>query len=359
MRPHPAFQLAAALSLVSGIARAQSLNVDVGTNTTHPVPASTYAAAGSPGIWNDVSVPVTGQPLLGLDGLPTGATVSQAGGFVNLDYDNSGTAGDDDSLMDDCQDLGPASISSITWSFAGLADGTYTVLTYAWAPDNTTFRTRVTVPGSIDPAQDVGGAWPGAQAQGTTYARHGVVVTGGALVVELLVVAGFGTLNGIQLVRDVGAQALCSGDGTGTPCPCGNGGGPGRGCASSVEPTGALLGVSGGASVANDTLVLHGSGMPDSFGLYFQGTSAAAGGAGAAFGDGLRCAGGSVARLGTKQNVAGVSQYPATGDTPISVQGSVAAGDARVYQVWYRNAATFCTSDTFNLTNGLQLTWSN
>jgi hypothetical protein len=29
----------------------------------------------------------------------------------------------------------------------------------------------------------------------------------------------------------------------------------------------------------------------------------------------------------------------------------------RRYQVWYRNAAAFCTPDTYNLTNGFEVTW--
>jgi len=322
------------------------------------VPAATYAAAGSAGTWNAVAVPVTGQALVGLDGLPTAVTITSAGGFVNLDYDNAATTGDDDSLMDDLQDLGGPT-SSVTWTFSGLADGAYTVLTYAWAPDSTGFRTQVAVQGSPDPAQEVGGAWPGAQQLATTYALHHVDVTGGLLLIGFTVTVGFGSLNGIQLVRETPTTGvtLCAGDGSATACPCGNSGGTGRGCASSVEPNGALLAASGTASVGNDTLVLNGSGMPDSSALYFQGTTSAAGGAGAAFGDGLRCASGSVTRLGTKTNVAGVSQYPAAGDVPISVLGGLAPGDVRVYQVWYRNAATFCTADTFNLTNGLQLTW--
>jgi len=33
------------------------------------------------------------------------------------------------------------------------------------------------------------------------------------------------------------------------------------------------------------------------------------------------------------------------------------AGAIRVYQAWYRNAASFCTVSTFNLTNGLEVVW--
>ncbi len=150
--------------------------------------------------------------------------------------------------------------------------------------------------------------------------------------------------------------ALCFGDGTGTACPCGNSGASGRGCANSLG-TGALLAGSGAVSVSGDTLVLAGSGMPNAACLYFQGSTALVAGLGTPFGDGLRCAGGTVVRLGTKTNVGGASQYPAGGDPAVSVAGGVVAGNARTYQVWYRNSAAFCTPDTFNLSNAWQVYW--
>jgi hypothetical protein len=146
----------------------------------------------------------------------------------------------------------------------------------------------------------------------------------------------------------------CFGDGSGTACPCGNNGGAGRGCASSVSPTGAILSVSGSASLAADTLVVTGADMPNSSCLYFQGTTQIS----AAFGDGLRCAGGSVIRLGTKTNSAGTSSYPGPGDQPVSVRGAITSPGTRNYQVWYRNAAAFCTPSTFNLSNGVSVLWS-
>ncbi len=151
----------------------------------------------------------------------------------------------------------------------------------------------------------------------------------------------------------------CFGDGSGAPCPCGNSGTAGRGCANSVNPAGGLLSWSGNPQVSADTFVLQGSGMPSSSCLYFQGTQFVNGHLGAPFGDGLRCAAGSVIRLGTKTNVGGASQYPAAGDASVSVRGMVPApGVIRYYQVWYRNAAAFCTSDTFNLTNNLIGFWA-
>ena len=98
--------------------------------------------------------------------------------------------------------------------------------------------------------------------------------------------------------------------------------------------------------------------MPNSSALYFQGTTQLYGGLGVVFGDGLRCAGGTVIRLGTVTNVAGSSTYPnATDPTPVHVKGAVSAPGIRTYQVWYRNSASFCTASTFNLTNGLQAVW--
>ncbi len=169
-----------------------------------------------------------------------------------------------------------------------------------------------------------------------------------------LIVAGVGTNVRAYRTTPSFQSAFCFGDGSSGACPCGNFGASGRGCASSVSSAGALLAASGAASLVNDTLVLTGSDMPNSSALYFQGTTQVS----SAFGDGLRCAGGSVVRLGTKLNVAGSSQYPSAGDATISVRGLVPGpGAQRTYQAWYRNAASFCTPDTFNLSNGIAITW--
>lgn len=154
------------------------------------------------------------------------------------------------------------------------------------------------------------------------------------------------------------STSFCFGDGTGNACPCGNFGAAAHGCANSVAASGALLVASGTASLAIDSVTLQGSGMPNSSALYFQGTVQQAGGLGSTFGDGLRCTAGSVVRLGTKSNVAGASQFPSGGDLTVSAKGLVLAPGTRHYQVWYRNAATFCTSSTFNLSNGVTITWS-
>ncbi|MBL8862340.1 MAG: hypothetical protein JNK02_10045 [Planctomycetes bacterium] len=157
-------------------------------------------------------------------------------------------------------------------------------------------------------------------------------------------------------VGQLGA-GFCFGDGSGTTCPCGNTGSFGHGCANSVNAAGARLTGVGVTSLASDSVVLHAAGMPNSSVLFFQGTSQQSGGAGTQFGDGKRCAGGTVVRLGTKSNVAGVSSYPEWGDQPVSVRGLVVAPGTRAYQAWYRNAASYCTISTFNLSNGLEIFW--
>jgi hypothetical protein len=149
----------------------------------------------------------------------------------------------------------------------------------------------------------------------------------------------------------------CFGDGTGRACPCGNAGLAGNGCASSVNAAGANLAAVGRASLAADTLELRGSGMPNSTCLYFQGETRQNGGAGVVFGDGLRCVGGAILRLGAAMNSGGASQYPAAGQPSISVRGNVPSGATRTYQAWYRNAATFCSPATFNLSNGVEVAW--
>jgi hypothetical protein len=163
----------------------------------------------------------------------------------------------------------------------------------------------------------------------------------------------------VTYTQNSGPVAYCAGDGSGTACPCGNSGATGNGCANSVNANGASLGASGTASIASDSLVLSGAGMPNGAALYFQGTVRVAGGAGAAFGDGLRCAGGTVIRLNAPvTNMSGMSQYPGAGDPSISVRGMTAAGDVRDYQCWYRSAdPMFCTPATYNLTNALEVTW--
>ena len=152
--------------------------------------------------------------------------------------------------------------------------------------------------------------------------------------------------------------SFCAGDGSGSACPCGNASFPGAwtGCANSLQFGGNLV-ADGVASVSSDSLVLRGDSMPNGPALYFGGTLRTNGGLGGPFGDGLRCASGTVVRIANRTNTSGFSRYPTTGEPPISTLGGVGVGDTRHYQVWYRDAAAWCTGATWNLTNGLSVSW--
>lgn len=152
---------------------------------------------------------------------------------------------------------------------------------------------------------------------------------------------------------------VCAGDGSGTPCPCGNSSPPGanRGCLQSFG-VGGRLRTEGFASLAQDSLALVLDDLPTTTSvLCFQGTSTANGGSGAVFGDGLRCASGSVVRLGILVTSGGAARLPAIGSNPLHVTGGITAPGTRTYQAWFRNSASFCTPSTFNLTNGATLAW--
>jgi hypothetical protein len=281
------------------------------------------------------------------------------GGGSAFQFDNPGTVGDDNNLMDDGQTVGLVPVST-TWTFSGLQSGDYRLYTYAWAGDNPASQSTVSA-GMVTGRRTVGGAWPGQQQEGVTYAVHLFSIQAGAQIsVMIASTAGIARVNGFQLVlAPPPGTYLCFGDGSGTQCPAGNNSpaGAAEGCLNSMG-MGALITAFGNPSISNDTLVLHGSQMLTGPCLYFQGNNLVNGGAGAVFGDGLRCVGGTVVRLGTKANIAGASSYPFLGDLSVSVRGACAVGDVRMYQVWYRNAAAFCTASTFNLTNGLQLIWA-
>ncbi|MBL8860577.1 MAG: VCBS repeat-containing protein [Planctomycetes bacterium] len=150
----------------------------------------------------------------------------------------------------------------------------------------------------------------------------------------------------------------CFGDGSASACPCGNASpvGADAGCLHSLGTAGTLR-AGGATSLAADSLVLRGALMPNAPALYFQGTSAIDSGLGSVFGDGLRCAGGSVTRLGIATNSGGTSRFPDAGQQAVSLAGGVAVPGERHYQVWYRNAASFCTPAGFNLTNALRVVW--
>ena len=162
--------------------------------------------------------------------------------------------------------------------------------------------------------------------------------------------------------RPVHALSFCAGDGSSGLCPCANAGGAGRGCASSSNGAGALLAATG--TVAPDTVVLAASGEPsNALSIFMQGNVAIPP---TAFGDGLRCAGGTIKRLATKPASGGGVAYPAAGEPSITARSAslgdpIAPGTTRIYQTYYRDPALlFCPfplGDGWNVTQALRIAW--
>jgi Tol biopolymer transport system component len=142
-------------------------------------------------------------------------------------------------------------------------------------------------------------------------------------------------------------------------CPCANTGLAGRGCHNSSSVGGALCQSYGSAQFSSDTvfLTVFGTG-PTVPVLFFQGEGLVNGGLGTVLGDGIRCVGTNIQRLGVKVASGGYAEYGTGGDTPISVAGGLSIfGGTRYYQAWYRDPATYCTSNAFNVSNAVQIDW--
>ena len=159
-------------------------------------------------------------------------------------------------------------------------------------------------------------------------------------------------MDNARVAEEVGA-GTCFGDGSSGPCPCANVGGNGEGCANS-SGAGARLAAAGSTSVSANDLVLVATHMkPNTLSIAFQGDAVLA--VPLPFGDGLRCAGGTLKSLGVGHNSpAGSATFGpglagAAGWTPGAVFG---------FQVQYRDPTGPCGTN-FNVTSAVVITFTN
>lgn len=200
---------------------------------------------------------------------------------------------------------------------------------------------------------DVSSFTPGASGigGGLAFSPHGQLV--------YLAAASGTTANQIVVLERDYAELVCDGTGAGAVCPCGNAGLAGRGCNNSFNTGGGRITIDGVPSVTFDTAALRVTGLPPSAPcLFFQGTTTFES-LPATIDDGLICVTGSVIRLATRAASNGHIDYPTTASDPLlHVRGQIpTTGATRLYQVWYRNAAAFCTPGTSNFTNAIQVRW--
>jgi hypothetical protein len=118
---------------------------------------------------------------------------------------------------------------------------------------------------------------------------------------------------------------------------------------------GAQLTSSGVASTSADSLVLTCTEVTGP-GLFFQANGLIAP---ISFGDGQLCAAIGIIRMGVVFPTGSTASYPGgLLPAPISVAGGpINPTDTKHYQCWYRDVPVFCTTATYNTSNGVSVTW--
>jgi sugar lactone lactonase YvrE len=178
---------------------------------------------------------------------------------------------------------------------------------------------------------------------------HGFDAQGNVLFQYDLLVPG----NSVALFAEAGvswATPTCLGDGTGGLCTCGNTSTEPEGCLNSTG-RGARLDVAGSNRVTDDDLRLVASNLPPGrTAMAVAGTQTLSG---AIFGDGLRCAGGTLTFLGARfpDSAGNVSWGPNLG----ALGGGWSGGDTRVFQVWYRDPLGGACGLGSNSSNGQEV----
>lgn len=137
----------------------------------------------------------------------------------------------------------------------------------------------------------------------------------------------------------------------GTSCPCANNDSI-AGCYNSTG-VGARVDYTGSSSLAAADLDVTCSGMRSGQSAWlFAGTNQMNGGAGTIMGDGLRCAGGQLQRIGLRTSDAGGGAQ--WNNLSLGALGWV-PGDRRYLQVWYSDLASAPCGSPFNLSSALQI----
>ncbi len=140
-------------------------------------------------------------------------------------------------------------------------------------------------------------------------------------------------------------------------CPCQPATVPVAGGCRNSTAQAATLYSEGAPSLSADSLSFRAVLMPSTTSaLLVQGTASMAP---VAFGDGLRCVGGTKLRMGIVAASNGAAVWPPPGTDAISVRGQVpAAGASRFYYVHYRDLGAYCTPALFNSTDAQRIDWA-
>ncbi len=181
--------------------------------------------------------------------------------------------------------------------------------------------------------------------------------SGGTLIDPPPVITSMGVSVGAGCPTVEPGHPFCPGDGSGALCPCGNFGAAGEGCATSNGAGGLLLAGGTADAVADDLTFQAQHLLPNQPALLFAAANAVNGGLGVPFGDGLRCAGGSVKRLGVViPNASGEASWGPGLNGGAGALQWWSPGDTRRFQAWFRDPPGPCGTG-FNLSNGYEVTF--
>lgn len=189
--------VALAFALASApTALANWINVDLDDGNGAPAP--TYAAACSPGLWNQVGS--TGPiALLDFAGNPTGVTLEIFGdpgnvGFVETTH--QATTGDDALLL---RDYGFSTSTGILLRFSGLVASPYAVTTYAVGRQDFPASSTVWLNDNLAGSETIEGLWEGGFAEGVTHVLQTTTVGDDGVLDVHVQSPGDAFVNGIQI----------------------------------------------------------------------------------------------------------------------------------------------------------------
>jgi hypothetical protein len=157
----------------------------------------------------------------------------------------------------------------------------------------------------------------------------------------------------VEVTGRTGNPFCDASDGALDACPCANPGGPGSGCDVAQGTGGIALAVARQETAPQNRATLVGTGYPAAStpGVTVLRGSALDPASPVVFGDGLRCVGTPVVRVGAVLASGGTS-------TTTVGHGAAAGPGTFYYQLWVRNTpGMFCTPEAFNLSGGRTIVW--
>jgi predicted outer membrane repeat protein len=215
-----------ACAALAAAARAQSLNVEWEVNAPNGVwtgaPSASFdGAADQSGTWNTLTTNAAASNLTNVTGGATSADLALTNATIFSVFDDADLTGDLDRLLGDSI-LCSTTQDTMSATFTGLLNGSYTVVVYACSPAAGDTN-LVDIPGADQRPQPVsGGPTTNALTEGITHSVHTITITNRQIVINVTNTVNRARIAGIQLryhgadVRRLYVDASAPGGGDGT-----------------------------------------------------------------------------------------------------------------------------------------------